>query len=189
MSDDWAVLDQWERDALAQYESLTQKVAMQPWQLRQRWQEIASKLMRLQNWDATVSISPRTGKDYRDDGSFWAPLRDALRFKLPTEILELVHRHYVVAEFEHALDHDGENPPSVRTDQRLLLDTRRLLNAEEESRHLTCLCGIPGGCCYYPKRHPFGDDNYDGSYHMECKMGEIWLVTTEIEDALRSHRP
>ena len=49
-----------------------------------------------------LNISPRTGKDYRDDGSIWCSLRDAFHFELPTEVLELIHKYYVVADFEHA---------------------------------------------------------------------------------------
>ena len=44
-----------------------------------------------------LSISARTGKDFRDDGSFWRPLREAFRFELPTEVLELIHTYYVDA--------------------------------------------------------------------------------------------
>ena len=40
-----------------------------------------------------LSISARTGKDFRDDGSFWRPLREAFRFELPTEVLELIHTY------------------------------------------------------------------------------------------------
>lgn len=114
-----------------------------------------------------LSISARTGKDYRDDGSFWRPLREAFRFELPTEVLKLIHTYYVDAEFEHALDFEA-NPLSARTDKQLLLDLQRIRRAADESFNRKCLCGVVGGCCYDEFNH---DGDHIG-YNVCCSAGE-----------------
>ena len=89
------------------------------------------------------------GKDYRDDGSFWRSLRDAFHFELPTEVLELIHKYYVVAEFSHALaDYFADIPSLIRMNERLLLVLQRTRNASKEVRNCMCLCGKIGGCIY-----------------------------------------
>ena len=113
-----------------------------------------------------LAISARTNRNYRDDGSFWPPLRQAFRFELPTEVLRLIHKHYVVAEFEFA-----STAVSRRSDQQLLLDLQRYKNAYEESGHCMCLCGKVGGCCYDIR----GPDEEDEGYGMHCSAGEVWL--------------
>ena len=115
-----------------------------------------------------LSISARTGKNFRDDGSFWRPLREAFRFELPTEVLELIHTYYVDAEFEHALDFEA-NPLSARTDKQLLLDLQRIRRAADESFNRKCLCGVVGGCCYDEFNH---DGDHIG-YNVCCSAGEV----------------
>ena len=121
----------------------------------------------------TWPISAHTGKDYRDDGSFWRPLREAFRFELPTEVLKLIHKHYVIAEFEHARDLTS-NPLSARTDNQLQLDFQRLSHASTESGACMCYCGKVGGCLYscYTK-----DGEYDG-YDQRCDIGDVPQMTT-----------
>jgi hypothetical protein len=120
--------------------------------------------------------------EFRDDGSFWQPLREAFGFELPDDVLKLIHPHYVVAEFEHAMNEES-NVLSRRSDNQLQLDINRLTNALEKSLTLTtCNCGIPGGCCYSVHDE---DGNEDG-YEMNCDRGEIWLESVYIADCLLS---
>ena len=123
------------------------------------------------------NMSARTGKEYRDDGSFWMPLREGFRFALPTDALRLIHTHYVPIEFEHAMDIDG-NPISAPTDAQLELDIRRLYHASVESFSLTCHCGIQGGCCHTVYT---ADGEQDG-YSQDCDSGEVFLVSVDIGD-------
>ena len=119
-----------------------------------------------------LHMSSRTGKDYRDDGSFWRSLRDAFQFELPTEVLELIHKYYVVADFEHSY----VIPLSICTNERLLLDLQRTRNASQEVCNCMCLCGKIGGCIY---DIPPSEDVPEG-YGIHCAAGD-WVMIEESE--------
>ena len=119
--------------------------------------------------------------EFRDDGSFWQPLRKAFGFELPDDVLKLIHQHYVVAEFEHAMN-EGSNVLSRRSDNQLQLDIKRLKGALEKSHTLMCNCGIPGGCCYIVP----DDEGNENGYGMNCDRGDIWLESVYISDCLLS---
>ena len=122
-------------------------------------------------------MSSRTSKDYRDDGSFWRSLRDAFHFELPTEVLELIHKYYVVAEFNHAFaDYFADIPSLIRTNERLLLVLQRTRNASKEVRNCMCLCGKIGGCIY---DIPQSEDVPEG-YGIHCAAGD-WVMIEESE--------
>ena len=125
-----------------------------------------------------LDISVRTGRDFRDDGSFWRPLREAFRFELPTEVLRLIHEHYIFAEF--ALATTAEL--STRSDQQLLLDLQRLQNAYKERGYCMCLCGIVGGCCYNVR----GPDGEDEGYAQHCPYGEVWMQQLYLDEEISS---
>ena len=123
-----------------------------------------------------LNISSRTGKDYRDDGSFWRSLRDAFHFELPTEVLQLIHKYYVVADFEHTYVF----LLSICTNERLLLDLQRTRNASKEVRNCMCLCGKIGGCIY---DIPQSEDVPEG-YDIHCAAGD-WVIGEEF--CLKGH--
>ena len=117
-----------------------------------------------------------TGRDYRDDGSFWAPLRQGFRFEFPTEVLRLIHSEYVAAEDNHACDFIG-NPLTERTDDRLLSDCRRVGNSEWPYLSLRCNCGIVGGCI----RTSYDRDGQEDGYDVSCSRGDFALGLYDIE--------
>ncbi len=119
--------------------------------------------------------------EFRDDGSFWQPLREAFGFWLPDDVLKLIHQHYVVAEFEHTMN-EGSNVLSRRSDNQLQLDIKRLASALERSHTVMCNCGIPGGCCYTVR----DDEGNEDGYAMNCDRGDIWLESVYIADCLLS---